>query len=601
MTDIRNIAIIAHIDHGKTSLLDALMKATAVFEDHEEIPERIMDHNDQEKERGITIFSKHTSLYYKGTKINIIDTPGHADFSGEVERVLGMVDTVLLLVDAKEGPMPQTRYVLKKALAKGLCPILVINKIDRPNCDPDLAVDKTFDLFVELEANDKQMDFPHCYASAIKGFAKKEVHDESDNMNPLLDLILEKVPPPKGDPSAPFLMQSATVTYDKYVGRQATGQILQGKIALHDEVIHIDAKGTQKRRKITRIQGYLGLDKIEQKEAQCGDIVSLAGIEDVLVGDTLCSPEKIKVLPAIEIEEPTMSVNIMVNSSPFSGKDGKHLTMNKIRDRLVKEREANISLVIDLENENQESIPVAGRGELHLSVLIESMRREGYEMSISKPQVIIKEEKGIKLEPIERVYIEVPEEYSGQIIEELSKRKGEMQSLSTNDKGISQLEFLIPTRGLMGWRGNFLTKTRGLGILTSIFEKFAPHMGEIVKRKEGALVSMVQGKTNAYACFNLQSRGTLFVSPSEEVYEGMIVGENSRANDLVVNPVKGKQLTNVRASGSDEMIQLAPARKLTLEQAIDFLNEDELVEVTPHFIRLRKKHLKETDRKRAKT
>jgi GTP-binding protein len=595
---IRNIAIIAHIDHGKTTLLDAIMKSTHTFQEHEDIPERVMDSNDQEKERGITIFAKHTSVVYNDVKINIIDTPGHADFSGEVERILGMVNSVLLLVDAREGPMPQTRFVLKKALEAGLHPIVVINKIDRPHSDPERVLNEVFDLFVELGATDEQADFSHCYASAIKGYALKNPDDEPKDLTPLFELILDKASPPKGDPSAPFLMQCATLHYDKYLGRLASGQILNGSIKLGEEIVHIDRDGTETKRRISRIETYLGITKVEEKEAFCGDIVCLAGVEDVLVGDTLCSPQRIIKLKTIDLAEPTLSVDFMVNACPFSGKDGKHLTMNKIRERLEEEKKANISLRIMLDSNDKDKITVAGRGELHLAVLIESMRREGFEMCISKPKVLLKMIDGQKHEPIERIYIEVPEEYSGTLIEELSQRKGEMQSLETDEHGNVKMEFLMPTRGLMGWRGSFLTKTRGQGILTSLFDSFSPWKGELPHRARGVLISNITGKVNAYACFNLQDRGTLFVKPGEDVYEGMIVGEHNRSNDLVVNVIKGKQLTNVRASGTDEMIQLTPPRKFILEQAIDYIADDELLEVTPLNLRLRKRVLKETDRKR---
>ena len=596
--NIRNIAIIAHIDHGKTTLLDALMKYTHTFEEHEQVSERVMDSNDQEKERGITIFSKHTSIVYKDVKINIIDTPGHADFSGEVERILGMVNSVLLLVDAREGPMPQTRFVLKKALEYGLCPIVVINKIDKPHSTPDQVLNQVFDLFVELGANDEQTDFSHCYASATQEFAILDPKDTPENLNPLLNLVLEKASPPRGNPDEPFLMQCSTLHYDKYLGRLATGQVINGSLSVGNEVLFINRQQEQKRKRITRIQGYHGITKIDLDKAECGDIVCLAGIEEVLVGDTLCSPEKITILPTINLDEPTLSVDFMVNSSPFSGKHGKHLTMNKIKERLFEEKKANISLQITVDQGNKEKVTVAGRGELHLAVLIESMRREGYEMSVSKPKVITKNINGEKHEPIEKVYIEVPEEFSGTIIEELSLRKGEMVALETDEHQITHLEFLVPTRGLMGWRGGFLTKTRGQGILTSIFDQFSPWKGSIPQRSRGVLISNMLGKANGYACFNLQSRGSLFVSPPDDVYEGMIIGEHSRSNDLVVNITKGKQLTNVRASGTDEMIQLVPPRKFILEQAIDYIEEDELLEVTPKVIRLRKIILKESDRKR---
>ena len=596
--DIRNIAIIAHIDHGKTTLLDALMKNTQTFAEHEAIPERVMDSDAQGKERGITIFAKHTAVTYKNTKINIIDTPGHADFSGEVERILGMVNSVLLLVDAREGPMPQTRFVLKKALECGLKPIVVINKIDRPHSDPDRVLNEVFDLFVELGATDEQVDFSYCYASAINGYALMDPKDEPVDLTPMFDLIIDKVQKPLGDINQPFLMQCATLHYDKYLGRLATGQITHGSIKVGDEIVFINRDQVQKRKKITRIQAYHGIQKVDIEEGFSGDIVCLAGIDDVLVGDTLCSPEKIIFLDPIDVDEPTLSIDFMVNSSPFSGKDGKHLTMNKIKDRLLEEKKANISLSILFDGDDKDKITVAGRGELHLAVLIENLRRENFELSVSKPQVIIKQIDGQKHEPLEKVYIEVPEEFSGTIIEELSQRKAEMRSLHTDEHGITLLEFLMPTRGLMGWRGGFLTKTRGQGIITSIFDSFTPWKGHIPHRGRGVMISNLQGKSNAYACFNLQSRGTLFIGPTEDIYEGMIVGEHSRANDLVVNPVKGKQLTNVRASGTDDMIQLTPHKKFTLEQAIDYIEDDELLEITPKTIRLRKRFLKESDRKR---
>lgn len=595
---IRNIAIIAHIDHGKTTLLDSLLKQSNIFRDNQAIPERIMDSYDQEKERGITIFAKHTSVHFEDFKINIIDTPGHADFSGEVERILGMVNSVLLLVDAQEGPMPQTRFVLSKSLKMGLRPIVVLNKIDRPHADPDRVLDSTFDLFTELGATDEQLDFRYCYASGLSGFAIHHLDEPHVNMKPLFELIVNAVAPPPGSIDAPFLMQAATIAYDDYVGRQACGRILDGTVRKGQQIIHYDAKGEQNRCTVTRIENYLGIQKIEVEEACVGDIVCLSGIPEVTIGDTLCDPKNVVRLPPIHLDEPTVSIDMTVNNSPFVGKSGKHVTMNKLRDRLLREKRANISLRIEESSEEQDKITVAGRGELHLAVLIEAMRREGYEFSISKPQVVIKEIDGQRCEPIERVHIEVPEEYSGAVIEELSKRRGELHHLDTDEHGITALEFVMPTRGLMGYRNEFLTATRGLGILTSIFEKFSPWKGAIPGRSRGVLVSMCLGKANGYACFNLQERSVLFVSPGEEVYEGMVVGENSRENDLVVNVIKGKQLTNVRASGSDENIILTPPRKFTLEQAIDYIQDDELIEVTPDAIRMRKRHLTENERKR---
>jgi len=595
---IRNVAIIAHIDHGKTTLLDSLLKQSNIFRDNELVQERMMDSFDQEKERGITIFAKHTSVHFEDFKINIIDTPGHADFSGEVERILGMVDSVLLLVDAQEGPMPQTRFVLSKSLKMGLKPIVVLNKIDRPHATPDEVLNATFDLFSELGATDEQLDFSYCYAAGLAGFAMHHLGDPRTDMRPLFELIVSAVKAPSGSLEAPFVMQASTVSYDDYVGRQACGKILDGTIKKGQQVIHCDATGKQTKYAITRVEGYLGLQKVEMEEAGVGDIVCLSGIPDVTIGDTLCDPSNIVQLPPIKLDEPTVAVDITVNNSPFVGRSGKHVTMNKIRARLEKEKRGNISLKIDDEGGEQDKISVAGRGELHLSVLIESMRREGYEFSVSKPRVIIKEINGVKNEPIEKVHIEVPEEFVGAVIEELSRRKAEMQHLDNDEHGITSMDFLMPTRGLMGYRNDFLTVTRGLGILTSVFHEFAPWRGTIVGRTRGVLISMCAGKTNGYACFNLQDRGVLFVSPGDDVYEGMVVGENSRDNDMMVNVIKGKQLTNVRASGSDENIILIPARRFTLEQSIDYVQDDELIEVTPDSIRMRKRYLTEADRKR---
>ncbi len=596
---IRNIAIIAHIDHVKTTLLDSLLKQSNIFRDNELVSERIMDSYDQEKERGITIFSKHTSIFFEDFKINLIDTPGHSDFSGEVERVLGLVNCVLLLVDASEGPMPQTRFVLSQALKIGLKPIVVLNKIDRPGANHDRALDLTFDLFVELGATDEQLDFKVCYASGLSGFAMMEVDGERKDMRPLFQLIVDAVPPPPGNMDLPFLMQATTLSYDEFVGRQACGRILEGKVAKGDTITRINTDGHPTQHKVTRIEGYHGLKKVEMEEAGVGDIVNIAGIPEIIIGETLCTPDHIVQLPPITLEEPTLSIEILVNNGPFAGKDGKHITMNKIRDRLLQEQKANISLKIEDLEGREDAMRVSGRGELHLAVLIEAMRRENYEFTISKPKVILKKEDDKTLEPYEMAHIEVPEEFSGTVIEELSRRKGEMQSLSTNEHGITSLQFLIPTRGLMGYRNQFLTQTRGLGIMTSIFDHFGNWKGVIPGRLQGALVSMCNGKTTPYAAFNLQGRGVLFVKPGDDIYEGMIVGENSRENDLTINVTREKQLTNVRASGTDENVQLTPPRVFTLEEAIDFIEDDELIEVTPNFIRLRKRFLKENERKRA--
>ena len=594
---IRNIAIIAHIDHGKTTLLDTLLRQSNVFRDNEKIPERVMDSYEQEKERGITIFAKHTSVFFEDFKINIIDTPGHADFSGEVERVLGLVNSVLLLVDAQEGPMPQTRFVLSQALKLGLCPIVVLNKVDRPHADPDRALNQTFDLFVELGANDQQLDFPICYASGLQGTATLDLKVPSQDLRPLFQLIIKAVPFPPGNPDLPFLMQATTLSYDDYIGRQACGRILEGTVKKGMPITRIDNSGHPTQHRVVRLEGYHGLKKVELEEAGVGDIITIGGIPEIMIGDTLCDPQHVVQLPPITLAEPTLSVEIMVNSGPFVGKDGKHVTMNKIRDRLLQEKRANISLKIE-ENFRDDAARVSGRGELHLAVLIEAMRRENYEFTISKPQVILKEVDGAQHEPFENVHIEVPQEFSGGVIEVLSRRKGEMRALNTNEQNITTIEFLIPTRGLMGYRNEFLTMTRGLGIMTSIFDSYGPWKGDIPQRQRGVLISNALGKVTAYACNTLQERGTLFVAPGDEVYEGMIMGEHARENDLVVNATRGKQLTNVRAAGSDENILLTPPRTFTLEQSIDFIENDELVEVTPHFIRLRKRYLTENERKK---
>lgn len=597
---IRNLAIIAHIDHGKTTLLDGLLKQSNIFRESQEIPERVMDRFDQEKERGITIFAKHTCVPYKYHQIHVIDTPGHADFSGEVERVLGMVQGVLLLVDAQEGPMPQTRFVLSRALKMGLKVLVVLNKIDRPHAAPDRVLDQTFDLFIELGANDEQLDFPYIYASGLSGFAIDKVDDERKDLGPLYEMILREIPSPTGNAELHFLMQVATVSYDDYLGRGACGRILQGKVSKGDLITRVDLHGSHTNHKIQKIEGHLGLEKIEQEDAAAGDIIILSGVPEVMIGDTLCCPEHIEILPPIEIAEPTVSIEVMVNSSPFAGKDGKHVTMNKLRDRLLREKKANISLKIEEIPGRDDSMKVCGRGELHLSVLLETMRREGYECAISTPQVILKEVEGQTQEPFEHVHVEVPEKYSGTIIEDLSRRKGEMRALNTNEQGITFIDFFMPTRGLIGYRNEFITRTSGLGILTSVFESFQPHKGEMAKRKKGVLVSNCKGTTSGFACFNLQERGILFVKPGDEVYEGMVVGENTRDNDLVINITKAKQLTNVRASGTDEHIMLTTPKIMNLEQAIDFIQDDELLEITPNFLRVRKKVLNETDRKRKK-
>jgi GTP-binding protein len=557
-----------------------------------------MDSYDQERERGITIFAKHTSVYYKDFKINIIDTPGHADFSGEVERVLGMVNSVLLLIDAQEGPMPQTRFVLSQALKMGLRPIVVLNKIDRPHANPDRALNLAFDLFMELGATDAQLDFSYIYASGVNGYAIEKLTDTPKDLAPLFELILKACPPPPGRIDLSFLMQAATIAYDDYLGRLATGRIIEGKVKKGDSVTRVDRNGNHTQHRITKIEGHLGLRKVELEEAGAGDIVSLAGVPEIDIGDTLCASDQVVQLPPIVLAEPTVSIDLMVNTSPLVGRDGKHVTMNKIRERLDREKRANISLRIEEITGRDDAIRVCGRGTLHLAVLIEAMRREDFEIAVSKPVVITKEIDGVLMEPVERVHVEVPEKFSGTVIEDLLKRKGEMHALHTSEHGLTTLSFLVPTRGLIGYRNDFLTRTSGLGILTSIFERFVPFKGDIAGRPRGVLISNSAGQANGYALFNLQERGSLFVKPGDEVYEGMIVGEHARENDLVVNATKAKQLTNIRAAGSDENILLSPPRTFTLEQAIDYIEDDELVEITPHMIRLRKRFLTENERKR---
>ncbi len=596
---IRNVAIVAHIDHGKTTLIDSLLAQTQAYRENEQVQTRAMDSFDLERERGITIFAKHTSLLFDEYKINLIDTPGHADFSAEVERVLGMVNSVLLLVDAQEGPMPQTRFVLSQALKRGLNPIVILNKIDRPHANPENALNKTFDLFVELGATDEQLDFKYAFASGLGGFAFLNEGDPRVDMRPLFEMIIEHVPPPTGSEEEPFLMQATTLSYNDFTGRSAAGRVLQGIIRKGDPIACIDKDGHPTNHRVTLIEGYSGLKKIELPEASVGDIVSIAGIPEVMIGDTLTHPAHLHQLPPIELGDVTISVEILVNTSPFVGKEGKHVTMNKIRDRLMKEKRSNVSLKIEPVDGREDSIRMSGRGELHLSIVIETMRREGFEFAVSKPKVITKMIDGVKCEPFENIHIELPETSSGGVIEELARRKGEMRMMSTNDHGISTLEFFMPTRGIMGYRSEFMTATKGEGILTSVFDSFKPMKGEIPGRKRGSLISNAKGKCTGYSLFNLVDRGSFFVDPTIEVYEGMIIGEHNRSTDLVVNPVKGKQLTNVRASGTDENVVLPPPRKLNLEQAIDFIQDDELIEVTPLSIRIRKMYLTEADRKRA--
>jgi len=593
---IRNIAIIAHVDHGKTTLVDAMLKHAGVFRENEAITERVMDSNDLEKERGITILSKNLSVHHGRYKINIVDTPGHADFGGEVERVLTMVDSVLLLVDALDGPMPQTRFVLKKSLDLGLKPIVVINKIDRPGSRPDEVVDMVFDLFCELNANDEQLDFPIVYTSAKMGYAKLDMNSNSTSMEPLFAVVESNVHPPKGDTGAPFQFLVTNIDYNDYIGRIATGKIYSGRVRTGETLAVIKRDGSTVRGRITKLLGYEGLKQVDIEEAVTGDIVSIAGFESVGIGETLASAENPVALPYVAIDEPTISMNFIVNSSPFAGREGKMVTSRNIRERLDKELRTNVSLRVE-DTDNADTFKVSGRGELHLSILIENMRREGFEMAVSKPEVILRDVDGKKMEPMEYLVVDVPSEYQGVIIEKMGPRKGEMTSMQPMGETI-RVEFIIPARGLIGLRSEVLTDTRGTAVMTHTFHDYAPFKGEIPGRKNGVLIAMENGETTAYALDALQPRGILFLPPGVEVYDGMIIGQHAKDNDLDVNPCKGKKLTNVRASGSDDAVKLAPPRLLTLEQALEFIDDDELVEVTPKSIRLRKKELDPTRRKR---
>ncbi len=598
MQKIKNIAIIAHVDHGKTTLVDAALKQAGVFRENEKVEERVMDSNDLEKERGITIFSKNASLFYKDYKINIVDTPGHADFGGEVQRIMKMVDSVLLLVDAYEGPMPQTKYVLKKTLELGLNPIVVINKIDRPKARPHDVLDMIFDLFVELNANEDQLDFPVVYASAKEGYAMKELEDDSDNIFPLLDVILKEVPDTEGDINKPLQMQVSAIEYDNYLGKMGTGKIHNGSVAVSDEVKLMKRDGQVINYKVTKIFTYEGLKKTSVDKAFAGDIATIAGLEKVDVGETIaCKDEPIS-LPVIDIDEPTLAMEFMVNDSPFVGQSGKWVTTKKIWERLQKELQTNISLVVE-RTSSADTYIVKGRGELQLSILIENMRREGFELQVSKPKVIYKEIDGRLHEPIEMAIVDVAEEHVGTVIEMMGKRKGELVNMTSAVDGYSRAEFTVPARGLIGFRNEFMTETRGTGILNHSFYEFEPHKGEIMGSKHGSLIAMENGVALGYSLNNFQPRGTLFIEPNTKVYAGMVVGQHSKDSDLMINVIKGKKLTNVRASGSDDAIKLAPPRKFSLEQALEYIGDDELLEVTPDAIRMRKKILNHLNRKRS--
>ena len=596
MQKIKNIAIIAHVDHGKTTLVDAMLKQGGIYKEHERVEERVMDSNDIEKERGITIFSKNASIRFKDYKINIVDTPGHADFGGEVQRILKMVDSVLLLVDAFEGVMPQTKYVLKKALEQGHRPIVVINKIDRPMARPAEVLDMVFDLFVDLNANELQLDFPVIYASAKNGIAKHNLEDTNEDIIPLFEAILDNVEDPDGSADLPFQFLVTNIEYDNYVGKIGTGKIHNGTVKLGEEVVLLKRDGERLIYRVSKLIGYEGLKKIDIKEAAAGDIVSIAGIEKLDVGVTVACRINPMPLPVIDIDEPTLAMTFMVNNSPFVGKDGKFVTSRQIWDRLMKELQSNVSMKVEKQN-STDSFTVKGRGELQLSILIENMRREGFELQVSKPQVIFKEEDGKVTEPIELALVDVADEYVGVVIEKLGIRKGEMINMVQGSDGYTRLEFKIPARGLIGFRNEFLTDTKGTGILNQSFYEYELFKGAIPTRTRGVLVAMEGGTTLAYGLDGLKDRGTLFFGPGVDVYEGMIVGEHSRSNDLVVNVCKGKKLTNMRASGSDDNVKLSPPRAFTLEQALEYIEDDELLEVTPTFIRMRKKELKANLRK----
>jgi GTP-binding protein len=598
-THIRNIAIIAHVDHGKTTLVDKLLQQSGTFDARAEVVERVMDSNALEKERGITILAKNTAIDWNGYHINIVDTPGHADFGGEVERVMSMVDSVLLLVDAVDGPMPQTRFVTQKALEQGLRPIVVVNKIDRPGARPDWVVDQTFDLFDRLGATDEQLDFPVLYASALNGYAGREADVREGDMTPLFEAVVEHVSPPDVDLEGPFQLQVSSLDYNSYVGVIGIGRIKRGKVNTNSAVTIVDRDGKRRQGRVLQVLGFHGLERVEVPEASAGDIIAFTGLDPLNISDTLCDPANVEALPALTVDEPTVSMTFQVNTSPFAGKDGKYVTSRQIRERLDRELVHNVALRVD-ETDDPDKFKVSGRGELHLSVLIENMRREGYELGVSRPEVIVREVDGEKQEPYEQLTVDVEEEHQGGVMQKLGERGGELKDMVPDGKGRVRLDYIMPARGLIGFRTEFLTATQGTGLLYSVFDHYGPFKrGDFGQRQNGVLIANGAGKALAYALFNLQERGRMFIGPGEEVYEGMVIGIHSRDNDLVVNPLKAKQLTNIRAAGSDENILLTPAIRMTLEQALEFIDDDELVEVTPHHIRLRKKLLLEHERKRA--
>jgi GTP-binding protein len=599
ISKLRNIAIIAHVDHGKTTLVDQLLSQSGTLGDRAAAPERIMDSNVLEKERGITILSKNAAIRWGDYRINIVDTPGHADFGGEVERVLSMVDSVLLLVDAVEGPMPQTRFVTQKAFSLGLKPIVVINKIDRPGSRPGWVLDQTFDLFDRLGATDEQLDFPVIYASALQGYASMEADQPGKDMTPLFEAIIEKVAPPRVNPDAPFQMQVISLDYSSYVGVIGVGRITRGKIRTNMPVTLVDRTGKQRNARVGQVFGFLGLERIEVPEAQAGDIIAFTGIEKLNISDTLCDPSCVEGLPPLTVDEPTVSMTFQVNNSPFAGRDGKYVTSRNIKDRLQRELIHNVALRVQ-ETDDADKFRVSGRGELHLAILIETMRREGYELGVSRPEVIIREIDGIQQEPYEQVTVDIEDSHQGTIMEKLGARGGDLTDMVPDGKGRVRLDYIMPSRGLIGFRTEFLTGTQGTGLIYSVFSHYAPmKAGDYGQRNNGVLIANGAGKALGYALFNLQERGRLFIGHGEEVYEGMLIGIHTRSNDLVVNPLKGKQLTNIRAAGSDENILLSPPIRMSLEQALEFIDDDELVEVTPKHIRLRKKQLLEHERKRS--
>ncbi|MFC2306911.1 MAG: translational GTPase TypA [Neisseria elongata] len=597
MKQIRNIAIIAHVDHGKTTLVDQLLRQSGTFRANQQVDERVMDSNDLEKERGITILAKNTAIDYEGYHINIVDTPGHADFGGEVERVLGMVDCVVLLVDAQEGPMPQTRFVTKKALALGLKPIVVINKIDKPSARPSWVIDQTFELFDNLGATDEQLDFPIVYASGLSGFAKLEETDESNDMRPLFDTILKHTPAPSGSADETLQLQISQLDYDNYTGRLGIGRILNGRIKPGQVVAVMNHDQQIAQGRINQLLGFKGLERVPLEEAEAGDIVIISGIEDIGIGVTITDKDNPKGLPMLSVDEPTLTMDFMVNTSPLAGTEGKFVTSRQIRDRLQKELLTNVALRVE-DTADADVFRVSGRGELHLTILLENMRREGFELAVGKPRVVYRDIDGQKCEPYENLTVDVPDENQGAVMEELGRRRGELTNMESDGNGRTRLEYHIPARGLIGFQGEFMTLTRGVGLMSHIFDDYAPVKPDMPGRHNGVLISQEQGEAVAYALWNLEDRGRMFVSPNDKIYEGMIIGIHSRDNDLVVNPLKGKKLTNVRASGTDEAVRLTTPIKLTLEGAVEFIDDDELVEITPQSIRLRKRYLSELERRR---